>query len=61
MIELVTSGIDGVVMSEDRNSVGRAALGVDPPGGGILPKLFDVMAIEAVAFGLKFCRSFVFR
>jgi hypothetical protein len=62
MMELVTSGIDGVVMSEDSNAVGRPAVVGDPPGqGALLPKLSKMTAIEAVAFGLKFCKSFVFR
>jgi hypothetical protein len=62
MMEVVTSGIDGVVMSEDSNTVERPALGGDPTGqGALLPELSDIMAAEAVAFRLKLCRSFVFR
>jgi hypothetical protein len=62
MMEVVTSSIDGVVMSEDSNTVGRPVLGGDPTGqGALFPKLSDIKATEAVAFRLKFCRSFVFR
>jgi hypothetical protein len=61
MMEDVTSGIDGVVMSEESNTVGRPALGGDPTGqGALLPKLSDIMATEAVAFRRKLCRSFVY-
>jgi hypothetical protein len=62
MTEVVTSAIDGAVMSEDSNTVGRPALGADPVGQGVLlPELSDMMATETVAFRLKLCRSFVFR